>query len=119
MIVVNQSPVEKNFVQNPYTFYRQILKRGGVCFWKNYNQKAFFERLQSTVKETHLITLNDDMETYRLEEISPEIDDHEEENMKDFCSHVGKDGVITVQQAVNSFLNDDDKFTLSQVKKYF
>ena len=43
MIVVNQSPVEKNFVQNPYNFYRQILKRGGVCFWKNYNQKAFFE----------------------------------------------------------------------------
>ena len=43
MIVVDQSPVEKNFVQNPYTFYRQILKRGGVCFWKNYNQKAFFE----------------------------------------------------------------------------
>ena len=43
MIVVDQSPVEKNFVQNPYTFYRQILKRGGVCFWKNYNQKAFFK----------------------------------------------------------------------------
>ena len=43
MIVVDQSPIEKNFVQNPYTFYRQILKRGGVCFWKNYNQKAFFE----------------------------------------------------------------------------
>ena len=43
MIEVDQSPVEKNFVQNPYTFYRQILKRGGVCFWKNYNQKAFFE----------------------------------------------------------------------------
>ena len=43
MIVVDQSPVEKNFVQNPYTFYRQILKRGGVCFWKNYNQKAFFD----------------------------------------------------------------------------
>ena len=43
MIVVDQSPVEKNFVQNPYDFYRQILNRGGVCFWKNYNQKAFFE----------------------------------------------------------------------------
>ncbi len=42
MIVVDQSPVERNFVQNPYIFYRQILKRGGVCFWKNYNQKAFF-----------------------------------------------------------------------------
>ena len=42
MIVVDQSPVEKNFVQNPYDFYRQILNRGGVCFWKNYNQKAFF-----------------------------------------------------------------------------
>ncbi len=42
MIVVDQSPVEKSFVQNPYSFYRQILKRGGVCFWKNYNQKAFF-----------------------------------------------------------------------------
>ena len=42
-MMVYQSPVEKNFVQNPYTFYRQILKRGGVCFWKNYNQKAFFE----------------------------------------------------------------------------
>ena len=42
MIMINQSPVEKNFVQNPYAFYRHILKRGGVCFWKNYNQKAFF-----------------------------------------------------------------------------
>ncbi len=40
--MIDQSPVEKNFVQNPYVFYRQILKRGGVCFWKNYNQKAFF-----------------------------------------------------------------------------
>ena len=43
MIVVDQSPIEENFVQNPYIFYRQILKRGGVCFWKNYDQKAFFE----------------------------------------------------------------------------
>ena len=43
MIMVDQPPAEKNFVQNPYTFYRQILKRGGVCFWKNYNQKAFFK----------------------------------------------------------------------------
>ena len=42
MIVVDQSPVERNFVQNPYIFYRQILERGGVCFWKNYDQKAFF-----------------------------------------------------------------------------
>ena len=42
MIMVDQSPAEKNFVQNPYAFYRFILKRGGVCFWKNYNQKAFF-----------------------------------------------------------------------------
>ncbi len=43
MIVVDQSPIEENFVQNPYIFYRQILKRGGVCFWKNYDQKAFFD----------------------------------------------------------------------------
>ena len=42
MIVVDQSPVEKSFVQNPYIFYRQIQKAGGVCFWKNYDQKAFF-----------------------------------------------------------------------------
>ena len=42
MIMINQSPVEKKFVQNPYVFYRQILKRGGVCFWEDYNQKAFF-----------------------------------------------------------------------------
>ncbi len=42
MITVEQSPVEKNFVQNPYIFYRKILKKGGVCFWQNYNQKAFF-----------------------------------------------------------------------------
>ena len=42
MIMVDQPPAEKNFVQNPYAFYRLILKRGGVCFWKNYNQKAFF-----------------------------------------------------------------------------
>ena len=41
--MVDQPPVEKNFVQNPYVFYRQILRRGGVCFWKNYNQKAFFK----------------------------------------------------------------------------
>ena len=40
--MINQSPVEKKFVQNPYVFYRQILKRGGVCFWEDYNQKAFF-----------------------------------------------------------------------------
>ncbi|MDC3081321.1 cytochrome P450 [Paracoccaceae bacterium] len=43
MIVVDQSPIEENFVQNPYIFYRQILNRGGVCFWKNYDQKAFFD----------------------------------------------------------------------------
>ncbi len=42
MIMVDQPPTEKNFVQNPYAFYRRILKRGGVCFWENYNQKAFF-----------------------------------------------------------------------------
>ena len=42
MIVVDQPPVEKSFVQNPYIFYRQIQKAGGVCFWKNYDQKAFF-----------------------------------------------------------------------------
>ncbi len=42
MIMVDQPPTEKNFVQNPYVFYRRIMKRGGVCFWKNYNQKAFF-----------------------------------------------------------------------------
>ena len=41
MIMVDQPPT-KNFVQNPYTFYRYILNRGGICFWKNYNQKAFF-----------------------------------------------------------------------------
>ena len=40
--MVDQPPAETNFVQNPYAFYRDILKRGGVCFWKNYNQKAFF-----------------------------------------------------------------------------
>ena len=43
MLVVDQPPVEKSFVQNPYIFYRKILKRGGVGFWKNYNQKAFFK----------------------------------------------------------------------------
>ena len=42
MLKVDQSPVEKKFVQNPYPFYRKILKEGGVCFWENYNQKAFF-----------------------------------------------------------------------------
>ena len=43
MLIVDQPPVEKKFVQNPYVFYRKILKEGGVCFWKNYNQKAFFK----------------------------------------------------------------------------
>ncbi|MDA9703144.1 cytochrome P450, partial [Paracoccaceae bacterium] len=43
MIIVDQPLADKNFVQNPYAFYRHILKRGGVCFWKNYNQKAFFK----------------------------------------------------------------------------
>ena len=43
MLKVDQSPAEKKFVQNPYVFYRKILKEGGVCFWKNYNQKAFFK----------------------------------------------------------------------------
>ena len=43
MLKVDQSPAEKKFVQNPYVFYREILKEGGVCFWKNYNQKAFFK----------------------------------------------------------------------------
>ena len=43
MLKVDQSPSEKKFVQNPYVFYREILKEGGVCFWKNYNQKAFFK----------------------------------------------------------------------------
>ena len=42
MIVVDQPPVEKSFVQNPYLFYRRMQKAGGVCFWKNYDQKAFF-----------------------------------------------------------------------------
>ena len=43
MLEVDQSPVETKFVQNPYVFYREILREGGVCFWKNYNQKAFFK----------------------------------------------------------------------------
>ncbi len=43
MLTVDQSPTEKKFVQNPYVFYREILKEGGFCFWKNYNQKAFFK----------------------------------------------------------------------------
>jgi len=29
MLKVDQSPSEKKFVQNPYVFYRKILKEGG------------------------------------------------------------------------------------------
>ncbi len=42
MIIIDQSPVENDFVQNPYIFYRKILKKGGICYWQNYKQKAFF-----------------------------------------------------------------------------
>ena len=34
MLKVDQSPVEKKFVQNPYAFYRKILKKGGVFLEK-------------------------------------------------------------------------------------
>ena len=75
MLVVDQPPVEKSFVQNPYIFYRQILKRGGVCFWKNYNQKAFFK----------FETINKIFKDKRFgRELPPGIDQPNEKNLIEF-----------------------------------
>ena len=75
MIMVDQPPAEKNFVQNPYAFYRHILKRGGVCFWKNYNQKAFF----------NFDTINKIFKDKRFgRELPPDFKQPNENNLSDF-----------------------------------
>ena len=75
MLVVDQPPVEKSFVQNPYIFYRQILKTGGVCFWENYNQKAFFK----------FETINKIFKDRRFgRELPPGIDQPNKKNLSDF-----------------------------------
>ncbi len=75
MIMVDQPPVEEDFVQNPYTFYRQILKRGGVCFWKNYNQKAFF----------NFDTINKIFKDKRFgRELPPNFEQPNDKNLSDF-----------------------------------
>ena len=40
---IKQSPTDPKFVQNPYEFYQKILEINEVCFWEDYNFKAFFE----------------------------------------------------------------------------
>ena len=75
MIMVDQPTAEKNFVQNPYAFYRHILKRGGVCFWKNYNQKAFF----------NFDTINKIFKDKRFgRELPPDFKQPDENNLSDF-----------------------------------
>jgi len=75
MIMVDQPPAETNFVQNPYAFYRDILKRGGVCFWKNYNQKAFF----------NFNTINQIFKDKRFgRELPPDFKQPNEKNLSDF-----------------------------------
>ena len=75
MIMVDQPPAETNFVQNPYAFYRDILKRGGVCFWKNYNQKAFF----------NFNTINQIFKDKRFgRELPPGFKQPNEKNLNDF-----------------------------------
>ena len=73
--MVDQPPAETNFVQNPYAFYRDILKRGGVCFWKNYNQKAFF----------NFNTINQIFKDKRFgRELPPDFKQPNEKNLSDF-----------------------------------
>ena len=75
MIMVDQPPAETNFVQNPYAFYRDILKRGGVCFWKNYDQKAFF----------NFDTINQIFKDKRFgRELPPGLKQPNEKNLSDF-----------------------------------
>ena len=75
MIMVDQPPAETNFVQNPYAFYRRILKGGGVCFWKNYNQKAFFT----------YDTINKIFKDKRFgRELPPDLKQPNENNLSDF-----------------------------------
>ena len=75
MIMVDQPPAETNFVQNPYAFYRHILKRGGVCFWKNYNQKAFF----------NFNSINQIFKDKRFgRELPPDFKQPNEKNLSDF-----------------------------------
>jgi len=73
--MVDQPLGEKNFVQNPYAFYRHILKSGGVCFWKNYNQKAFF----------NFDTINKIFKDKRFgRELPPDFKQPNEKNLRDF-----------------------------------
>ena len=40
---VSQSPVDDDFVQNPYPFYEMCLARGGKVFWSDYNMISLFK----------------------------------------------------------------------------
>ena len=40
---VSQSPVDNDFVQNPYPFYEMCLARGGKVFWSDYNMISLFK----------------------------------------------------------------------------
>ncbi len=40
---IKQSPTDPKFVQNPYKFYQEALEFNEVCFWEDYNFKAFFD----------------------------------------------------------------------------
>ena len=40
---ISQSPVDDDFVQNPYPFYEMCLARGGKVFWSDYNMISLFK----------------------------------------------------------------------------
>ncbi len=40
---IKQSPTDPKFVQNPYEFYQRALEIEEVCFWEDYDFKAFFD----------------------------------------------------------------------------
>lgn len=43
MDIVNQSPKDPDFIQNPYPFYKKMREQGGVKYWMDYEKVAVFD----------------------------------------------------------------------------
>ena len=43
MQIINQSPTDNGFVQDPYPFYGNARTNGPMCFWRDYDMVAVFD----------------------------------------------------------------------------
>ena len=53
MQIINQSPTDNSFVQNPYPFYAEARINGPMCFWRDYEMVSIFnyETVSSILKD--------------------------------------------------------------------